>query len=139
MADSWMSVRGIDCARILFDMAPPDADDSVALGTESFCYLTTSGRKTGKAHEIEIWFALDGSTAYMLSGASRSDWVRNLTKNPQVSIRIGGRTFSGNARVVSEPSEDERARELVWAKYQPSYKGDLTNWRKRSLPIAVDL
>jgi hypothetical protein len=26
---------------------------------EAFCYLTTTGRRTGRAHTIEIWFALD--------------------------------------------------------------------------------
>ncbi len=32
-----------------------------------------------KPHEIEIWFADDDDTLYMLSGGGdRSDWVRNL-------------------------------------------------------------
>ena len=39
-----------------------------ALGEEAFCYLTTVGRVTGRPHTIEIWFAREGSTVYMLSG-----------------------------------------------------------------------
>ena len=38
------------------------------LKDEDFCYLTTRGRVTGRPHEIEIWFAVDGDTVYLLSG-----------------------------------------------------------------------
>jgi deazaflavin-dependent oxidoreductase (nitroreductase family) len=120
------------------------ASDSVGrlerLADESFCYLTTTGRVTGKPHTIEIWFALDGRSAYMLSGGGdRSDWVRNLTKSPKVSLRIGDRVFEGQARIVSEPEEDRTARDLVVAKYSPSYAGDLSGWRERAVVVAIDL
>jgi hypothetical protein len=46
---------------------------------EPYCYLTTTGRVSGRPHQIEIWFAIDGGTLYMLSGGGeRSDWVKNL-------------------------------------------------------------
>lgn len=32
-----------------------------------------------------------------------------------------------------------RARRLVYEKFQPRYKGDLDNWRGRSLTVAIDL
>jgi hypothetical protein len=54
-------------------------------------------------------------------------------------VRIGDRTFQGDARVVSDPDEDQRARALLFGKYSPGYGGDLEDWRERSLPIAVDL
>src|SRR5919198_4125925 len=41
-----------------------------------YAYLTTTGRVTGRPHEIEIWFALHAGTVYVLSGGGdRSDWV----------------------------------------------------------------
>ena len=40
------------------------------LGSEDFCYLTTTGRTSGKPHEIEIWFALRDGTLYLLSGGA---------------------------------------------------------------------
>jgi deazaflavin-dependent oxidoreductase (nitroreductase family) len=113
---------------------------SSALAGESFCYLTTKGRVSGKPREIEIWFGLDGSTLYMLSGGrDRSDWVRNLVQTPAVSVRIVDRTFAGRARLVDDPDEDARARELLLAKYAPGYGGDLTEWGRTALPVAVDL
>ena len=110
------------------------------LGDLDYCYLTTIGRVSGEPREIEIWFALEGSTLYMLSGGrDRSDWVRNLMREPAVAIRIGDEEFTGTARVVEDPAEDELARRLLPEKYGGRYSGDLTNWRSTALPIAVDL
>lgn len=107
---------------------------------EQYCYLTTIGRVSGRPHRIEIWFALDGATLYMLSGGrDRSDWVRNLLRNPEVSLELGDDRYEGHARVVSETAEDARARTLVHDKYAGGYSGDLSDWRRSSLPVAVDL
>src|SRR5947209_6898671 len=44
---------------------------------EQYCYLTTTGRVTGRPHRIEIWFGIDQDTLYMLSGGGeRSDWLK---------------------------------------------------------------
>ncbi len=110
------------------------------LAAESYCYLTTTGRVSGQPREIEIWFGLDGDTLYMLSGGrERSDWVKNLIREPRVTLRIADRAFAGRARIVSSPEEDGHARRLVFDKYAPGYGGDLSEWRETSLPIAVDL
>jgi deazaflavin-dependent oxidoreductase (nitroreductase family) len=107
---------------------------------EQYCYLTTTGRVTGRPHTIEVWFAIEGGTLYMLSGGrDRADWVRNLRRTPEVSVKIGAAVFAGRARVVEDGAEDERARRLVHDKYAPGYGGDLEGWRRSSLPIAVDL
>jgi deazaflavin-dependent oxidoreductase (nitroreductase family) len=114
--------------------------DLSALASEQFCYLTTTGRKSGRPHEIEIWFGMNEATIYMLSGNGRSsDWVANLKANPSVAVRIGDHTFQGSARAVSEKREDGLARRLLLEKYAPTYSGDLTEWGETALPIAVDL
>jgi|SRR5215207_8444250 len=114
--------------------------DLRSLSNESFCYLTTTGRVTGRPHEIEIWFALipETQTLYMLSGGARSDWVKNLRRDPEVSVRIAGERFSGRARGARDEKEDELARRLVVEKYESS-PGRLENWRRTALPVAVDL
>jgi len=111
-----------------------------SLADEDYCYLTTTGRVTGLAREIEIWFGLDRETLYMLSGGrDRSDWVRNLIREPRVSVRIAARILDGRARIVTSAEEAARARRLLVDKYAPRYGGDLSNWRETALPIAVDL
>jgi deazaflavin-dependent oxidoreductase (nitroreductase family) len=107
----------------------------------SFCYLTTVGRVTGRPHEIEIWFSLvpETRTLYMLAGGGdRSDWVNNLRKEPAVTVRIAGEELKGTARVVEEAGEDVLARRLLVEKYERS-PGELSGWRRRALPVAVDL
>ncbi len=86
-----------------------------------------------------MWFAMDGRTLYMLSGGrDRSDWVRNLRRTPEVTVRIAGERFGGHARVVEDAGEDELARRLLVEKYE-STPGSLSNWRQTALPVAVDL
>jgi deazaflavin-dependent oxidoreductase (nitroreductase family) len=117
-------------------------EDLSAYASAEFCYLTTTGRVTGKRHEIEIWFALDGATLYMLAGGrASSDWVKNIQREPAVSVRIGERSFRGRGRVVDEASDEaRRARELVGPKYDEWQPGQpLTGWTWESLPVAVDL
>jgi deazaflavin-dependent oxidoreductase (nitroreductase family) len=107
---------------------------------QNFCYLTTHGRVSGRPHTIEIWFALHEHTLYMLAGGrDSSDWVKNLRRDPNVSVRIRDVTYPGRARIVERPDEDVLARRIVVAKYQPGYDEDLADWGRDSLPVAVDL
>jgi deazaflavin-dependent oxidoreductase (nitroreductase family) len=115
--------------------------DFRALAEENFCYLTTTGRVTGRPHEIEIWFSLvpETHTIYMLSGGGdRSDWVKNLRRNPEVTVRIAEGRFAGVAREARDAEEDELARRLLVEKYESS-PGRLESWRRRALPVVVDL
>ena len=110
------------------------------LADADFCYLTTTGRVSGRPHTIEIWFAADGPTLYLLSGAGGvADWVRNLTADPAVSVRIGDRHWPARASVVEDAGERDRVAALVYAKYQPRYAGDLSEWRRSALPVALTL
>ncbi len=110
-----------------------------SLAAEEFCYLTTVGRVSGRPHEIEIWFGLNDRTLYMLAGGGdRSDWVKNLRKDPEVSVRLVSETFEGRARIVEDPEEDELARRLLVEKYEKR-PGGLSEWRRTALPVAVDL
>lgn len=112
-----------------------------ALAAQQYCYLTTVGRVTGNPHTIEIWFALDGDTLFMMAGdGERADWVRNLRHTPEVRVRVGDQHFRGDARVVDPASEeDARARRLLLDKYRPGYSGDLSNWERDGLPVAIRL
>jgi deazaflavin-dependent oxidoreductase (nitroreductase family) len=105
-----------------------------------FCYLATTGRITGNRHEIEIWFALEGGTVYLLAGGgSRSDWVRNILASPIVRLRIGDAERTTRARVVDPGTEeDAAARRLLVEKYASRDRSDLTEWGRTSLPVAID-
>jgi len=111
------------------------------LAGEEFCYVTTTGRISGRPHEIEIWFGLNNSTLYLLSGGmDRSDWVKNLLKNPSVTVRVAKHVFSATARIVKDEQEEMMARYLLAEKYQEWEGGKrLSEWARTALPVAIDL
>jgi deazaflavin-dependent oxidoreductase (nitroreductase family) len=111
-------------------------DDIAAL---DFCYLTTTGRVSGKPHRIEIWFLLADETVYLMAGdRDRSDWVRNLMASPDVELEIGGRKRATRARVVDDDDEEDAlARRLMLEKYAPR-NGDLSTWGRTALVVAVE-
>lgn len=115
--------------------------DLTTFSSQDYCYLTTTGRRSGQPHEIEIWFGVDGSTLYLLSGGGeKSDWVRNLKAQPQVSVRIGKQVFAATARLVAEDGEEQLARRLLAAKYYGWREGKrLNNWARTALPVALDV
>jgi len=104
-----------------------------------FCYLTTTGRRTGHAHRIEIWFALHGGTIYLLSGGrDRSDWVRNAIASPHVTVELGDEVRMGTARLLTPDTDEDRlARRLLVEKYRSS-EDDLASWGRTSLAVAID-
>jgi deazaflavin-dependent oxidoreductase (nitroreductase family) len=115
-------------------------DELLAAADDDFCYLTTRGRVSGRPHKIEIWFALEGRTMYLLSGGGEgSDWVRNLRAEPTVRVRLRDTTYAATARVVEDGDESERGRRLVFDKFQPRYTGSLDRWRRESLLVAIDV
>ena len=82
------------------------------------CYLTTTGRRSGRAHEIEIWFGVIESTLYLISGnGPTADWYQNLLADPSVIVRIGHDTRPGRARAVTDPGERNRVGDVMGAKY----------------------
>jgi len=116
--------------------------DLAPLAPRSFCYVTTTGRRSGNPHEIEIWFGWsDGATIYLMAGGGHTaDWVRNMKVNPSVSVRIADQSFTGIARIVTEETEDALARRLLAAKYQGWKEGaEMSGWARTALPTAIDL
>ena len=112
----------------------------VPLSKEEYCYLTTTGRVSGRPHEIEIWFGARDGTLYLLSGNENSDWVKNLRKDPAVTVRIANHAFTGTARLVKDTQEERTARNMLADKYnERETDGSLSEWAKTALPVAIDL
>ncbi len=111
------------------------------LAKEEYCYLTTKGRKTGKPHEIEIWFCIVNNTLYLLSGgADGSDWVKNLRANPEVTVRIGKYIFAATTRIVKNIGEESTVRPMMAAKYQGWQDGQkLSEWARDALVVGIDI
>ena len=102
-------------------------------------YLTTRGRRTGRPHTVEIWFAVADDVIYLLSGSGgKSDWCRNLAADSSATFRIARTDYPVTGRRVRGAKEQATARRVVFDKYKPRYRGDLVEWRDGSAPFALD-
>ena len=79
--------------------------------------LTHYGRKTGKPHEVTIWFALDRNKLYIGTANVSRQWVRNVQKTQEVKLRIGEEQFEGSARFLTDRNEHEQAMAAIRRKY----------------------
>lgn len=81
------------------------------LGDKQVLYLTTIGRKTGRRFEIEIWFVVVVGCFYLLAEKGETaNWVRNIRRYPEVSVRIEDWQISATARVLDREADRE-----LWA------------------------
>jgi deazaflavin-dependent oxidoreductase (nitroreductase family) len=83
----------------------------------SRCRLTHVGRKTGRRHEVTIWFLVDGDLVYLVTADRRRHWVRNVLARPGLELRMGGETFHGDAEPVTEAEAITHVIELLKRKY----------------------
>jgi len=75
--------------------------------------LTTRGRKTGLPREVLLpCTRFDGTILVMSTYGERSDWMRNLRRDPRVQVTHRGRTLAARAEVVEDL---QRKRALVTA------------------------
>jgi deazaflavin-dependent oxidoreductase (nitroreductase family) len=69
-------------------------------------YLTTIGRTTGLMREIEIWFVLFRDRFYLLAEKGEAaGWIKNIRRNPKVTVRIGERATDATARVLDRDAD----------------------------------
>lgn len=82
------------------------------------CHVTTTGRRSGAAHRIEIWFGVAAGALYLISGnGPGADWFRNLQVNPDVAVELGPEIRRGTARVVVDPAERRLVGEVMGTKH----------------------
>lgn len=73
-----------------------------------FLYLTTTGRKSGQPHEIEIWFVAHEDCYYLCAEhREQTQWVQNIQQNARVSFWVEGRAYQGTARIIDPAAQPE--------------------------------
>ncbi len=80
--------------------------------------ITVTGRKSGRAISIPVWFVLEGDKLYLLPvQGSDTQWYKNVLKNP--SIRIDARGAEAEFNVV--PITDATQVSSVVQKFRAKY------------------
>ena len=80
--------------------------------------ITVTGRKSGRAISIPVWFVLEDDTLYLLpvQGAD-TQWYKNVLKNPSIRIEVGG----AEAEVRAVPVKDAAKVKSVVEKFRAKY------------------
>jgi deazaflavin-dependent oxidoreductase (nitroreductase family) len=77
-------------------------------------YLATIGRRTGLPRGIEIWFVICGERFYLFAETGEAaGWVKNIRRNPRVTVRIGDQQIDGTARVLDRDVDHELWEEVA--------------------------
>jgi deazaflavin-dependent oxidoreductase (nitroreductase family) len=79
--------------------------------------LTHIGRKTGKPHQVTIWFVLDRDRLYIGTANVNRQWVRNVQKTSKIRLSMASESFDGTARFLTDRAEHERAMTAIRRKY----------------------
>jgi len=111
------------------------------VANEKLIHVTTLGRRTTKPHMVELWFAVNRGGVYLSHEGEDTDWMKNIRRNGDVSFEIGGRNFTGTARLLENNSEE--AWEGKVALYQKYYgkasKENIEDWFSLSKLLLIQL
>lgn len=117
-----------------------DGDIRQALETDRTIDITTTGRKSGEARRIEIWFHnLDGRI-YITGMPGKRSWYANLLANPELTFHLK-ESVAADVPATAIPVTDrgERRRVLGAITERLSIRGDLERWVNRSPLVEVRL
>ena len=80
--------------------------------------ISVTGRKSGRAISIPIWFVLEGETLYLLPvQGSDTQWYKNVLQNPSIRIEVRGT----EAKLQAVPITDATGVSSVVEKFRAKY------------------
>jgi deazaflavin-dependent oxidoreductase (nitroreductase family) len=106
-------------------------------------YLTTLERRTALPREIEVWFVVWCERFYLFAETREAaGWVKNIRRNPKVTVRIGEWRIDATARVLDRDTDrklwDQVAaiarRKYGWGDGLPLEITPLSSWAPHSGP-----
>ena len=100
--------------------------------------ITVTGRKSGRAISIPVWFALEDRKLYLLPvSGSDTQWYKNVLKNPTIRIDAGG----DNAELRVVPVTDPKQVSSIVEKFRAKYgAGDVKKYySKLDVAVVADL
>ena len=83
--------------------------------------ITVTGRKSGRAISIPVWFALEDDKLYLLPvQGSDTQWYKNVLKNPRIRIDARGAEAEFQAIPITDAKQVSSVVEKFRAKYGSS-------------------
>ncbi len=109
-----------------------------ALESDRVIDITTTGRKTGEARRIEIWFHNVGGRIFITGMPGKRSWYANLLANPQFVFHLKESTSAelpAMAHPVTEPTERRSIFEVVLGRL--GHLDAIDSWMSRSPLVEV--
>lgn len=108
------------------------------LREEKFAYLTTVGRRTGRPHTVQLWFAFADGSIFLSHEGKYTDWMKNIVQGSRVSARIGRLTLKADATILKEGKRQELGKASLYGKYYgPAPKSTIDDWFELSTLIEL--
>jgi deazaflavin-dependent oxidoreductase (nitroreductase family) len=108
------------------------------IGERDILMLTTTGRKSGQARSIAIYYFRDGDNLVVIASNGGEDydpaWWLNLKSHPEAVVQIGSRKLT----VAAEEATGEE-RERLWnmvKREEPQFR-TYEKLSKRQIPVVV--
>ena len=80
--------------------------------------ITVTGRKSGRAISIPVWFALEDDQLYLMPvQGSDTQWHKNVLKNPRIRIDARGAEAEFQAIPITDAKQVSSVVEKFRAKY----------------------
>ncbi len=89
-----------------------DSEIQRALETDRLIDMTTTGRKSGKAHRIEIGFHFFDPLIYISGSPGKRDWYANLLANPEFVFHLK-QSFRADLPARAVPISEETAKREI--------------------------
>ena len=117
-----------------------DTDKLMKLRSQKFIHLTTKGRKTGRPHSVELWFAAGDGKVFLSHEGKETDWMKNIKQKGEVSFEIGGEKFTGKAHHIEEHTQEAwQCKVALYEKYYgKATKEVIEDWFSLSKLIAIE-
>ena len=75
-------------------------------GRRLILLLTTTGRSSGKPRVTPLQYELIDGTRWIASGWGKdADWLKNIRKEPGVSVQVGGEQYQATAELIESPAQ----------------------------------
>ena len=112
--------------------------DIVSVADEKHIYLTTIGRRTGRPHTVELWFAVAQGNLYLSHEGKYTDWMKNILSNNRVSFTIKSLNGEGTARIMGDGDAFETGKSALYRKYYGDARKDvIDDWFSESTVIEI--
>lgn len=98
--------------------------------------ITVTGRITKRKFSTPVWFVLDAARVLLLPvKGSESNWLKNLTKDPHIELRVEDAGISSKATIVRDSDQVKEVFDKFRAKYRSMWSESY--YTKRDVYVEV--